>query len=127
MGNKAEYQISSSMNKGILGIVLTGELTNDSIEKIKNEVFDIEQSMNTKNVLIDVRKLRGRIGFTEAYSFVRNIPSDRHRINIALVDIPEYAELDSFHETTAFNAGLSVKFFTDIDTARVWIKSKQSK
>ena len=105
MENKAEYQISSSMNEGILGIVLTGELTNDSIEKIKNEVFDIEKSMNTKNVLIDIRKLRARIGLTEAYSFVRNFPFDRHRINIALVDIPEYAELDSFHETTAFNAG----------------------
>jgi len=39
MENKAEYQISSSMNEGILGIVLTGELTNDSIEKIKNEVL----------------------------------------------------------------------------------------
>ena len=69
------------MNEGILGIVLTGELTNDSIEKIKNEVFDIEKSMNTKNVLIDIRKLKGRIGFTEAYSFVRNFPAGKRGRN----------------------------------------------
>jgi hypothetical protein len=46
-------------------------------------------------------------------------------MNIALVDIPENAAIESFHETTAINGGLSLKWFTDIDAARAWLKSKQ--
>jgi len=41
-----------------------------------------------------------------------------------MVDILEHADTAAFHEATAINAGLSFKWFTDIDKARTWIKSK---
>jgi hypothetical protein len=45
-------------------------------------------------------------------------------MNIALVDIPEYAQTASFHETTASHTGLRFKLFADIDAAKAWLKGK---
>jgi hypothetical protein len=45
--------------------------------------------------------------------------------NIALADLEEYADLQSFYETVASNAGLSLKHFNDIDTARNWLNRRQ--
>jgi len=124
MEKKAEYQISSSVNEGILEIILTGEFRSDSLEKIKNEVVAIEKSVNTKSELIDIRKIKGYPSITEIYSFARSFPSDRPRINTALVDVAENSDIKSFLETTTINTGLSFKFFTDIDAAREWLKGR---
>ena len=124
MEKKAEYQISSSVNEGILEIILTGEFKSGSLEKIKNEVVAIEKSVDTKSELIDIRKIKGHPSITEIYSFARSFPSDRPRINTALVDIVENADIKKFLETTTLNTGLSFKFFTDLDAAREWLKSK---
>jgi hypothetical protein len=48
-------------------------------------------------------------------------------VNAAVVDRQENADKGKFLETTAQNAGHSLKFFTDIDAARSWLKSKQIK
>jgi hypothetical protein len=48
-------------------------------------------------------------------------------VNAAVVDRQENADKGEFLETTAQNAGHSLKFFTDIDAARSWLKSKQIK
>ncbi len=45
-------------------------------------------------------------------------------MNIAFVDIVEYAEYNLFYQATTLNAGSSWKWFTDIDAARAWLKSK---
>ena len=124
MEKKAEYQISSSVNEGMLEIILTGEFRSGSLEKIKNEVVAIEKSANTKSELIDIRKIKGHPSIIEIYSFARSFPSDRPRINTALVDIIENADIKKFLETTTLNTGLSFKFFTDIDAARAWLKSR---
>jgi hypothetical protein len=124
MEKKAEYQISSSVNEGILEIILTGEFRSGSLERIKNEVVAIEKSVNIKSELIDIRKIKGHPSVSEIYYFARSFPSDRPRINTALVDIAENANIKLFLETTTLNTGLSFKFFTDIDAAREWLKSK---
>ena len=124
MATKTDYQISSSVNEGILEIILTGEFRSGSLEQIKNEVVAIEKSVNTKSELIDIRKIKGHPSVLEIYYFARSFPSDRPRINTALVDIAENANIKLFLETTTLNTGLSFKFFTDIDAAREWLNSK---
>ena len=126
MGKKSEYQISSSVNEGILEIIFTGEVTKSTVEKlaIEGAVIIIENGL--KNVLVDIRALKGRLGIMDTYSFVRS-PSEKPRVNCAVADLPENAEYIKFLETTALNAGLSLNCFTDIDAARAWLKSKQKK
>lgn len=124
MKKKAEYQMTSSVNEGILEIIITGKVTSDDTEKIMNKIIAVRKSINTKHELIDIRTLKGRLGISETYDFVRKLPSDRLTMNIAFVDIVEYAEYNLFYQATILNAGLSWKWFTDIDAARAWLKSK---
>ena len=126
MEKKAEYQISSSVNEGILEIILTGEVIESAAEKISNELIAIIEGNNIENVLADVRDIKGRF-FTEAFSFVRNYPPDIYRFKVAIVDIPENSTFQSFHEFTAKKSGVSFKYFTNKNAARDWLKSKQRK
>ena len=124
MKKKVEYQMTSSVNEGILEIIITGKVTSDDTEKIMKKIIAVRKSINIKHELIDIRTLKERLGISETYDFVRKLPSDRLTMNIAFVDIVEYAEYNLFYQATTLNAGLSWKWFTDIDAARAWLKSK---
>lgn len=126
MKKKRDYDISSSVNGRIFEMVLTGNVTEDLVETLQNEVLAAAKASGTMLLLIDVRSLKGRFGFEEAFHRVRNYPLDRPRKrHTAVVDITENAEFQSFHETTGLNAGLSMKWFTDIEAARAWLLSQQ--
>jgi hypothetical protein len=123
MVNKAEYHIASSMNEGILEIIVTGEFTIHSLKKMEMDIFALENETNATNELIDVRILNGRLGVADKYLVLMNVPSDRPKINTAFVDTLEYGDLKSFLESEALKEGLSFKTFVDIDDARAWLKS----
>ena len=124
---EAEYQISSSVNEGILEVAIKGKLTKSSAEEITNEFCAITKANGIEKVLVDVRALNGRLRITETYERVRSLPPHMYKIYIVIVDISGNAAYKSFHEYTLMNAGIRVKWFIDIDAARAWLKSKQSK
>jgi hypothetical protein len=78
-----------------------------------------------ENILVDIRALKRSIGIAESYLHVRSSLQDRQKVNTAVVDITENSNFLSVYETSALNAGLSLKCFTDIDAARDWLKSCQ--
>ncbi len=127
MGRKPEYHLSWNVHEGILEITIKGEMEINTVEKLQNEVFDVEKSSNTSAVLIDVCGIKGRFGLTEAYFRVRNYPPEQWRLDVAVVDLEENEPFQSFHQITANNVGLSLKCFTDIDAARAWLISRQQK
>jgi hypothetical protein len=124
MEKKPEYQISSSMNEGVHEIVMKGELIQGEHDRMSLDMITLISSMGANNVLVDIRALRGRLSITETYERVRNYPPHMYKTYVAMVDIPENSDYSSFHETTAANAGMKLRFFTDIDTARTWLKKK---
>jgi hypothetical protein len=126
MEQKATYQIARSTKDGILEIVLTGEISKNAVEKLAIEVATIVVEDGAKNILVDVRTFRGRLGVFETYAIVRN-PYKKPKVNCAVVDLPENLEYIKFLETTSLNAGLLLKTFTDIDAAKSWLKSLQKK
>jgi hypothetical protein len=120
MEKKEEYQISSSVNNGILEVVIKGNTTDMTYEKMRNEVDTIIKANNAMKAIIDVRDLKGRLETTEIYRFVRNHHSIIYEIKVAVVDIPE--NLD--YATAVKNAGLKFTWFIDKDAARDWLQSK---
>jgi len=78
-------------------------------------------------VLCDIRALQGPQEIAAAYFRVRSIPTDVQILPLAVVDQPGNWEFKSFYETTAANAGQSLKWFTDVESARAWLKSKLKK
>ena len=125
MEKNTEYQISSSVNDGILEIVLSGEVTRSNVEILKNEMTAIITASGIKKVLVDVRAIKGNFGYADAYNRVRNYPRDLLVIQVAFLDNPDKNEFKSFYETTAYNVGLHLKWFTDIDAAKNWLKGMQ--
>ena len=79
---------------------------------------------NVKNVITDVRALQGRLGIIDTYQRVRSYHPDICKYNLTIVDLPENAEYQNFHEATAQNAGLHFKWFADMDADRDWLKNK---
>jgi len=127
MEKKEKYQISSSVDDEIIEIILTGEFIESAVEELQNKVADIIEAKGSTNVLVDIRTFNGRASIIETYISVRRPLPIRQKVNAAVVDLPENAEIMSFLETTALNAGWSLKCFTDIDAARAWLKGKQKK
>lgn len=120
MENQAEYQISSSMNEGILEIVVTGEITASTYENVTNEVNAIITSNDATKAIADFRAVERRIDPSEMYRYFRSYDSFLFNIKFAIVDLPENVH----YKTSAINAGLlSLMWFTDVNDARKWIKS----
>lgn len=125
MEETADYNLSFSVHEGILEIVFTGEVTKSTVDRLHAEVMTIIQGENARAVLSDVRALKGHDdAVSSAYYRVRSIPPDVQRLPSAIVDPSADTAYRSFYETTASNAGMSVKWFTDIEAARAWLKSK---
>ena len=118
------YKISTFQNEDILKVVITGELANDDVRELANEVYDIVKLTNAKKLLCDIRELQGRLGFTDMQFFLSNVPSLFYNIYTAFVDIPENANLQPFRRYVARHAGLPAKWCTDADDAIFWLKQK---
>lgn len=125
MEKTATYQLSTSLKEGIIEVVITGELTSHYTKKLQNEVLAVAKSKNTRTLLVDIRTLKGRFGYVETYNRIRMPNPDERPSRTAAVDVEENTNIRSFHETTAINAGWSMKWFTDIDAARAWLKSRK--
>lgn len=123
MKNKPTYNISASENDGFIEVIITGEVADNYIDQMEQEVQDILKPMNPKKLLADVRSLKIKRSITDTYIRVRKYPPLLH-IKTAVLDIPEHSDFQSFHETTARNAGIPMKSFTDINKAREWLKNK---
>jgi len=123
MDEKTGYRLSTSVQEGITEITISGEVAENAVEKLQNDVLAILKSSRARNVVIDVREIKGRFGPIEAYFRVRSYPVERPIVNTAIVDLPENADFQTFHETTGRNAGLSMKWFTNLNDARTWLKS----
>jgi len=122
------YHISTSVKEGIIEIVFTGEVAEYTINSLHDEVIAIIQENDAEAVLSDLRAFKGYDdSFGAAYFRTRSIPEDILKLPAAVVDLTENKVYQSFYETTAANAGQILKWFTDIETARIWLKSRLSK
>jgi hypothetical protein len=124
MENNAGYQISLSVNDGIIEITITGEVTQSTFENLLNDADVILKSNRAGKALWDVRALEGRYAHEDIYSRARSYTKHYYDIHNAIVDLPRNAEFVSLTETRAVNAGVSLKCFTDIDAARTWLKRR---
>lgn len=127
MEKKIDYKISSSVKEEILEIVFTGDATISSHDKIISDVGAIIRENVVDRVLIDISDLKGRLGITDTFIRVRKFPPHIYKMRFAMVNVNGQDETERFQETTALNAGIQVKWFTDIDAARTWLKSKSNK
>ncbi len=124
MNDTPAYQFSASVQDGITVVVIAGKANESSIQESRRRVSAIIKESNVKELLIDVRAFKGPRSYVNTYLRVRSYPRDLVQPRVAFVDTEENAEYRTFHETTARNAGVPLKCFTDIEAARAWLKMK---
>jgi hypothetical protein len=119
-----DYQLSASVQDGITVVVITGEANENTIQESRRRVTAIIKEGNVRELLVDVRAFKGPRSYVNTYNRVRSYPRDLVQPRVAFVDTEENAEYRIFHETTARNAGVPLKCFTDIEAAKAWLKNK---
>lgn len=124
MEENTGYHLSATVHDGIVEFIFSGEVTKDTLDRLRAEVITILKEKNAKAVQYDVRALKGPNVMADAYIRARSVPTDTKRLPAAIVTQSKNRSYQSFYETTAANAGLSMRFFTDIETARAWLISK---
>jgi len=112
MENITAYQISSSMNDGILELVITGTAIGNEFEKMMLKLDSILEANNAKEVILDIRTFEEHIeSITTIYQYTVKHNFFIHGVKTAVVD---------FQEKTSFamalkTAGVSVERFIDMD------------
>ena len=121
MEEKTKCQISSSMKDGVLELVVAGALTTINLEDALNEGNTIVKDSNATKAIVDFRACCTRIDPLDLYRYIRKYDFAVFEIQYAVVSLPEKAK----YRDAAINAGLkSLKWFSNIDEARAWLKSE---
>lgn len=71
--------------------------------------------------------MKGPEDIVAAYFRARSIPTDVQILPAAVAERPGNWDFKLFYETTSANVGQLIKWFTDIESARAWLKSKLEK
>ncbi len=114
------YQLSTSVNDGILEITLTGEISGHKIPKIQKEIQAL-RSEKGDIILVDIRPVTESKTYTHADIYHLKIP-DKATGKTAILDIPENGYIKSFIEKIPWGSFLEVKWFDNIDEAKDWLK-----
>lgn len=121
---KTGYRITSSFIEGILEIKIIGKLSEINEYDLQKDLFTLVSGLKgPKALLIDMREMRGRPYIGATYHRVRKAPYYDLFAKTAIIDLVENRTYYSFHETTAANAGHSLRYFNDRDDAVAWLKN----
>ena len=118
---------SASMNGEIFEIFISGEYTMESLVTMKEKINDMAVAEKVKKMLVDVRDTKADIGYSETYLLAMMTPTYFDKIPTAIVHSPEHSHLARFYEDLINKNGIPMKFFTDIDDARKWLKNIRQK
>lgn len=115
------YSITVEATGDILELAIRGRATAENAAEIRDAVIDIAKD-HQKPLLVDVRGLAGRLSVSQTYYHVRNQPPAPPIHKTAVIDLSENAEYDKFHEVTATNAGLMLRYFNTPEEGRAWLR-----
>ncbi|MFC1461967.1 hypothetical protein ACFLQU_00030 [Verrucomicrobiota bacterium] len=110
---------------GYLHVTAEGRRSLETALAISRDLMDACGEHSTPVVLLDARKLEGRLPTIETYRLLTlHLPKIRNtRIlnKAAIVELEENEESNSFFETVADNRGYNLRVFTSIEDASRWL------
>lgn len=124
MEKKSEYQISTSVNEGILEVIITGMITGNNVSKMQQEV-DALRAGKGDTILLDVRAVSEGKMYSDTLYYLRQPANATGKT--AILDSPGNECLQPFFERLSRGSFFKVKWFSDIDAAKRWLKSDNNK
>ncbi len=110
-------------NDGLLVVTASGQDDNpQQVIAYGSAVIDLAIQHQASRILCDERNLEYRLGTIDTFQAAEAIAARAPKVGrAAIVCRPSNFEDGKFWETVAVNRGLAVRFFIDIDKARVWV------
>jgi hypothetical protein len=118
MGSKINYKIWD----GFLWIEVADTLELKDIKVLSDDVREIMASNELKKMLVDVRKIQGRLGIFESLQRIESFKPVAKKIQLAIFDLIENKYNNSFFENASYNRGFTINFFYNEIDARKWLK-----
>ncbi len=127
--NLTELEVRTEVRPGYLNVILEGEFRMEEVQRVGKRIFDFCYQANLVHVLIDARKVTGRLSLLAkielADSMVESqmeyIIKGAPRLRIAHVLPDGMAEAPKFGETLAANRGAIIFVTTSTDEALRWL------
>jgi hypothetical protein len=91
-------------------------LTKDCVAECKQRGYG--------RVLVDIQRLEGALGALDAFHLVTSDMAQirqGYRLKVAISDLPANKDRLRFFENVAFNNGLDLRVFSDVDAALKWL------
>jgi hypothetical protein len=121
-----QYKLSIKYQGSYLVAQARGERTRATVTAITMEIFEAALAQEFPRVLIDVRKLEGRLSVLDSYLIVTQVFEKlRGRVlrKAAIVDEQISSSRGWFLETVARNRGFNFRVFTTPEEALAWLET----
>jgi len=124
-----DYSISLSKDRTYIFIKIRGDINPGSAMQINLEAHALGRQMNIGQYLVDVTEAINTGSATDNYEFAYSDMRtregiDKHARVATLVSPGDHSH--DFVETTAVNAGLDVRLFTDLEQAIRFLRTDRS-
>jgi len=120
----SDYNQEFKIEEGLLLVRLSGTFPNELLRSEQNlfqPLIDESLALNCKSVLIDATRLQVTFSTMAIFRAGEDVAVlSSFGLRVAIVTREEI--IDPFFEDVAFNRGGTVGVFTDMDTARDWLK-----
>jgi hypothetical protein len=107
-----------------LHVNTSGMRSRDSVKMITLKVFDAALEKHLSKVLVDVRKLHGKFGFTDVHYLVTQVLEDLREKGVdqvAVIDIQRTLGQQWFLEVVAQSHGFNFRVFSEEELAKQWL------
>ena len=108
------YCIEYAVGGGVLRAVVSGRCA--LAGAIARDISELARTSAVRNVLLDVRRLKDRLGRLRSLLAAQHVPE-----RVAIVDNWEHDSFYVFAEIAAKGRGTTLKRFDDYDAALSWL------
>jgi hypothetical protein len=121
----SDFDLASSVDGDVLIVTFMGQSTAANARAMTTRYFQIVRDSGKKQVLADIRQLKGRLSVGETYLLIRDLPMTSLPVDIstAILETERQRAYADFLETTATNAGVRVKCMVDRAQALAWLRA----
>lgn len=119
----ADFGLTSAVQGDVLLVKFTGVSNEYNAQDMTRRYFDLVLGTGTRKILADLRDLHGRLSAGKTYYLLRDLPvwPVPAGIRTAILEAKDNRGYAQFLETTAVNAGIALKCFTDEREAMDWL------
>jgi len=120
------YKLEVDLKEDILWVNVSGTRSIETVLAIINEIFSACTEQNIYVILVDVRKLEGRLTTINTFNLATRYFPKLRELNViqkaAVVDLKEFEHNYKFFENLTKKGGYKLQFFSDLEAARTWLK-----